>query len=147
MTAHILVEVICGKCGIAFAVPEPFDRERRQHGLVWFCPNGHSRVYAEPETARLRRENARLVQDQATLAEDANLARQDAALQTARAEKAEKRARTMRQRIQGGACVECNRTFPNLGRHMATEHALHADAVGSAKILRMPWRAKAAGHD
>ena len=47
--------MMCGKCGIEFYVPSFWQREKKDTGDGWFCPNGHSRVYRESEADKQRR--------------------------------------------------------------------------------------------
>jgi hypothetical protein len=38
-------EIICAECGITFAVPEVWRKEKQRTGDGWFCPNGHCRAW------------------------------------------------------------------------------------------------------
>ena len=40
-------QMICGKCGCVFAIPEFMRAEKEEIGGNWYCPNGHSRIYGE----------------------------------------------------------------------------------------------------
>jgi len=101
-------EMICGNCGVVFYVPEAFEKERRERGGGWHCPNGHTRVYRESDVAKLRRElsvekNLRLHFEHKT-------------------ERTEKELSRIKKRVHAGICPECNRTFKNLAAHMKTKH-------------------------
>ena len=45
----------CGKCGIVFFVPKSFYDQRINNGDDWHCPNGHKRIFTEPEVNKLER--------------------------------------------------------------------------------------------
>jgi hypothetical protein len=45
----------CGTCGVVFFVPDELEREYRQQGQVWHCPNGHTRSYTESEADKYKR--------------------------------------------------------------------------------------------
>jgi hypothetical protein len=112
----------CCSCGIRFAMPQDFMRQRRVDKAGFYCPNGHSQRYTVGEVERLRdeltREKQRTEQAQA-----------EARHQRERIEQRDRRisamkgvATKMRKRIAGGVCPCCNRTFQNLGRHMKGQH-------------------------
>ena len=108
-------EMECGACGIRFLVPQSFDNNKREHGLGWHCPNGHSRIYRESDSEKMRRERDLARQQVARAEQEAAEAREAQA-------KAERREKRIRKRIHAGVCPCCNRTFVNLGRHMQTKH-------------------------
>lgn len=125
----------CATCGVRWGLPAGYIACRREDKRAFHCPNGHQNVYGENEADRLRRERDTLKQQMARVEEEARQARQrqdaaEASEQMARAReaKAHKAARAIRARIQGGACPDCNRTFGNLARHMATKHKLVCEA-------------------
>lgn len=107
----------CIYCGVAFAVTDQFQRERRRDHRSFYCPNGHGQHYnAENEEQRLKRE--------LDAARDAL-----AASRTREAEEAKRHAATkgqltkVRNRIEKGICPDCNRHFVNVERHMKTKHS------------------------
>jgi len=105
----------CGECGIEFQVPQHFYRERRERKLGWYCPNGHSRIFNESESDKLRQERDRLKQ---RIAE-----KDDEILRAERALAAQKGQVTkLRKRAKAGVCPCCNRQFQNLKRHMDSKH-------------------------
>jgi ssDNA-binding Zn-finger/Zn-ribbon topoisomerase 1 len=105
----------CGECGERFALSKPFYDDRKRDGNIWYCPNGHPRVFREPELDVLRRERDLLKQ---------RLARKDDELAAARRdeERAVKKARRLEKRASAGTCPCCNRTFMQMSRHMKTKH-------------------------
>lgn len=40
-----MVDTHCHVCTIAFSVPKAFDDARKEDGVAFNCPNGHSLVY------------------------------------------------------------------------------------------------------
>ncbi|QLQ11138.1 MAG: hypothetical protein HZY75_13145 [Nocardioidaceae bacterium] len=114
----VLVEMRCGVCDISFAVPDYLQRECMETGRTWYCPNGHPRVYATTENARLRKESERLqaqlvhARDQRDAAERSNVALRGVVT---------KKSREL-SRVSKGVCPCCNRSFANLRRHMAGQH-------------------------
>lgn len=111
-----LVTEECPSCHIVYAIPRSlFDlaQERSlaspEETLSVYCPSGHSWHYmGKNEEQRLR---AELTKQQR--ANDDLLDR----LTTT-----EKDRRRVVKRATNGVCVECNRTFQNLLRHMKTKH-------------------------
>jgi hypothetical protein len=106
-----LVTMECGECGIVFAMSSSKYRRCKEKGEGWCCPNGHNRIFCESEIDKLKKEleaerqrkmNA-LTRENEALAEKAKLERK-------------------LKRVHKGVCPCCNRTFVNLGRHMATKH-------------------------
>ncbi len=110
-----LVVMRCGQCGISFAVPDFFQRERIEDGGSWYCPNGHCRAYTEPEVKKLQRKLAS-AEARAIAAEDQRRA-------------AEKRAAAARKRTGNGVCPCCKRTFVQLARHMNAKHPDYAESA------------------
>lgn len=105
----------CGECGIEFCVPDYFNTERLQRKLEWYCPNGHSRIYAESESDKLRRQLQRVEQENARLVGERDQAE-------ARATREQKARLRIEKRVQAGVCPHCTRHFMNLHRHMAHKH-------------------------
>jgi len=110
-----LEPLACGECGITFAVPIRWIKERRDHSGEFYCPNGHVRVFRESEVDRLRREVR-----QANESRDwykRQVEARDKQLAASRGQMTK-----LRNRIQRGVCPECRRSFENLRRHMVTQH-------------------------
>lgn len=117
-----MVALSCGECGIEFHVPAAWQRERREKGDNWYCPNGHCRVYRESDVDKLKRELA-----------VAERRRQEAEARTAaareRRDALERSLRTvkghqtrLKRRVAAGCCPCCRRSFQNLARHMQSQH-------------------------
>ena len=103
-------------CGISFAVPEWWNKGKRETHRTFWCPNGHQQSFpAESELERTRRERDRARQEIARV-------EQEAAEQVRRAERAEKEAKKLRKRAAAGTCPCCQRTFANMHVHMRKQH-------------------------
>jgi hypothetical protein len=118
-----LTTMDCDNCGGVFALNEGFRAKRKRDGGSWRCPYcGHSWVYSEWDTDRLKRELAaeRVRKDRAL--SDANEQRRRAAHAEAVA-RGHKAAKTrIKNRIKNGVCPCCTRTFQNLAAHMSSKH-------------------------
>lgn len=114
------VTIECGSCGVTFALTDKYDRARRDDHKTFYCPNGCGRAY-------LSKNKAEKLQDELS-AERARLdqARADAEFQKKRAAGIQGELTKTKKRVAGGACPCCNRTFVNLGRHMAGQHPSYA---------------------
>jgi hypothetical protein len=118
-----MTEMVCGKCGTPFAMPTSFYNECRKDSRVsFFCPHGHERIYGDGQIQRLTKELA---------AKDQELAakREEAERQRKRAEREERRVAAqkgintrLKNKIASGTCPCCDKLFPDLSSHMATEH-------------------------
>ena len=123
-----LVKMCCWNCGITYAMPERFQRERLENGGSFYCPSGHSAAYMDSAVKKLQR---KLNQ------EIASHDRTRTSLTSHRewVKDAERRvsahrgvATKLRKRAANGVCPCCTRTFVNLKRHMAAKHPGYADA-------------------
>lgn len=110
-----LQDQTCGRCGLIFAAPNWWWREKRANGQGWFCPNGCSRVFKEPEVDRLRRRNDQL---RSSLIHERD--QREAAERSAAAYKGH--LTKLRKRIDQGVCPHCKRSFASVMRHMASKH-------------------------
>lgn len=124
-SAMLWVETCCN-CGVIFGMANEIYRvaKQRREKSSFYCPNGHQQHYAtgETEADKLRRERDRLKQDRAYW-EDSNKRLQDALDRASRSASAYKGQVTrIKKRVSHGVCPCCNRTFDNLGRHMASKH-------------------------
>ena len=118
--------MICGECGIQFAPPTTFVRERREDGGAWYCPNGHRRIYSQREVDRLKEKLAtqRSLYDKrlSWLGEDLTWERNEraSAMGSLRATKGV--VTKLKRRIAAGICPCCQQRFLKLEQHIATEH-------------------------
>lgn len=118
----LAIEVCCN-CGIQFAMPSEVQARRREDHKTFYCPSGHGQSYnGKTEEEKLRERNARL---------------ERAAREQGRGPAIHSRivdrhqgcrhpdSETHRER-----CLPLlhNRTFADLGRHMAGQHPDYAEA-------------------
>ncbi len=102
-------------CGAPFAVPIVTYNRWRRDGTWWHCPHcGSRRHFTGPNE-----EQKRL----AKLEQDLTRERQRREQAQERATEESRRYSRIRKRIQNGVCPDCNRTFNNLAKHMATKHS------------------------
>lgn len=115
----------CGECGIEYAAPAVFWRERRaNHDMPFFCPNGHRRYFVgQTEEQKLRAERDRLKQQMAFKEDQVRWAEQARIDADRRASAMKGQVTRLKNRAAAGVCPCCNRSFENLKRHMATKHA------------------------
>jgi len=59
-TTYEVETCIHEKCGVHFAVPSLFQKERKKDHKMFYCPNGHGQYYtAKSEIERLKEELAK----------------------------------------------------------------------------------------
>ncbi len=105
----------CIECGVCFGVPNSFDEERRRDGNCFYCPNGHSQHYSDTRERQLARELAKKDQQLAASNEEIKRQRQRVS--------AQKRIVTrLKKKVALGTCPCCDKLFPDLSSHIATEH-------------------------
>jgi len=113
---YLLEEMVCGECGILFAMPEYYLRDRKNDHRIWFCPNGHQRYYsAESDIEKLRVEKEKLQTKLDWKRNEAN-----DLLASLRATRGV--VTKIKKRIESGVCLYCKRYFPRLGKHMKSKH-------------------------
>lgn len=115
----ILEEVVCGTCGIPYAVPADWIKQRRSESGDIHCPNGCRRTWSESDADRLRKQLEARERELREAKCDA-LNKQHA-LELERQAKAQLERKL--HRVSKGVCPCCKRSFQNLARHMATKHS------------------------
>jgi uncharacterized C2H2 Zn-finger protein len=125
-TVHVETRIhltTCCTCGVLFGYGEEYMREReRDHG--WFyCPNGHAQHYSGDNTEEQLRKDLAAARRREQAAH-ADRERQREARLTAERQRAAAKGQLTKtkNRIAKGVCPCCNRTFQNLGKHMAGQH-------------------------
>lgn len=108
----------CGECGVPFGLSDEFMAERKRDHKTWYCPNGHARHYPGITDAEKIR---RLEAERTHLRDQRDAAERSRAAQKAQATK----LRGKLKRVENGVCPECNRSFQDLARHMASKHKDH----------------------
>ncbi|MBA7498908.1 hypothetical protein ES704_01647 [subsurface metagenome] len=113
-TVKLVTEVCCA-CGIVFAMPQEVNERLRTKGGTFYCPNGHSQVYTEPDIEVLRKKL--LAEQQRSLQFKTQL---NGALDSLNATK--KELRQTKRRVNAGVCPYCRRHFTNVERHIHCKH-------------------------
>jgi hypothetical protein len=122
-----LVDTTCHQCGVLFAVPDWFDKARREDHQTFHCPNGHMLAYRTSELDKARTELAK-TQGQLTRAQGTITHLRDQVSAAERQVSAHKGQVTrLRKRVANGVCPCCSRTFADVARHMATKHPDYAE--------------------
>lgn len=126
-TINIGVQLIteeCCVCGVMFALPETLRDKLLQTKKDFYCPNGHDQRYTGKTEAEKQRERAdRLERTLANAEEDLRCER--ASHRTTKGN-----VTKLKKRVANGVCPCCQRSFANLGRHMAGQHPDYAEASG-----------------
>lgn len=108
----------CPTCGIWFAMPADFQRQRRLDGQGFYCPVGHGQHYNNTLEKQLLDLKNQLSSERARGDQyrEANqgLQRQLSATQGV--------ITRIKNRVKNGVCPCCNRSFENLARHMHNQH-------------------------
>lgn len=123
----VLETMVCGDCGILFALPEEMlDWARKTPSLTWYCPNGHSRHFpGKTLEQKLREAKEALAREKASHDQtQASLTAQRGAATRARNERDR-----IKKRVTHGVCPCCNRTFKQLAAHMRNKHPEFAETV------------------
>ena len=114
----------CVSCGVDFAMTDDLIRARRRDGKTFWCPNGHPQSYTETDATRLKKAQQELERARATQTHLRD--QRDAAERSASAYKGQ--VTRIKKRVGNGVCPCCNRSFANLGRHMAGQHPDYRDS-------------------
>jgi len=120
--AGVLNVFTCPVCGITYGAPDEFVKAQRRDGGKVYCCRGHELGWDETEAQRLRK---RLATAEATATHYRDQA--EAAERSRRAIKGH--LTRVKRRVAAGVCPCCNRTFKDLGRHMAGQHPDYAGAA------------------
>jgi len=114
-TSVKLVTEECCACGIIFAMPQQVNERLRTKGGTFYCPNGHSQVYTEPDIEVLRKKL--LTEQRRSQGLETQLNGALDSLSTTR-----KELRRTKKRVNAGVCPYCRRHFDNVERHVHTKH-------------------------
>jgi hypothetical protein len=132
-----LYVIDCGVCGITFGLPERLNDHALAHpanapGTVYFyCPAGHQLRYnGESREQELERSLEASRNRAARLTADLDQTEASRKAQKAAATRARNERDRILQRIKGGVCPCCNRSFKNVRRHMASQHPDYAIPEG-----------------
>jgi hypothetical protein len=121
----LLVDECCN-CSMTYAVPEDFDKRRRQDGGTFYCPAGHPQSYTKSEIDKLRDKAASEERRRKSAEAGLTAARDQAAAAERRASARKGVITRMRNKIAAGQCQECEQEFPDLGAHVTAYHPGYA---------------------
>lgn len=105
----------CPACGILFAIPEIFEKARREDGGSFFCPGGHFMSFKPWAKEKLEEAQRQLT---AARCAEADAKR---ALEKEREDRVKEAAKEKR-RHASGKCPCCQRSFASLSRHIKHMH-------------------------
>lgn len=118
--------VVCCQCNERFGMTYELFRTAMARGeqFVWYCPHGHSQVFAkgESDAEKLRRERDRLLQRVAERDDEVRRQKELRASAERRVSAARGQITRLKNRAAAGVCPCCNRSFTNLLRHMHSQH-------------------------
>lgn len=120
---------VCPTCGITYAIPERLATNRREKGGGWYCPNGHWLTFTKTEAQELREKLDAEKRTAEWWKQRSQEARKAADHQEARANGYKGALTKVKKRVGNGVCPCCNRTFADVGRHMATKHPTFKESV------------------
>jgi len=107
----------CRVCGITFAAPEEFWRQRHNdHSLAFHCPAGHGSCFAGETEAQKYKRLFEQEQQRLRLEKETN-ERQRRMLKTSTT-----KLTNLKKRVANGVCPCCKRTVSQMARHMASKH-------------------------
>lgn len=125
-----LVERACPDCGITYAVPDRWLKEKQDTNGAFWCPNGCERHFcgetASAKAKRLERELRQTSDDRDWFKRRTDELANEAEHERNRAKGYKGQLTKVKKRISNGVCPCCNRFFENLHRHMATKHPDYA---------------------
>lgn len=129
-----IVAVWCPSCGVPYGLAKSYRDRRRDDHQGWKCPNGCA-VHFPAGTSDLEKKAAKL---EAELEAARSLAQREAnrrvqaehqvVVSDRRRAAAKGQLTKTKNRIANGVCPCCNRTFVNLGKHMAGQHPDYTEA-------------------
>jgi hypothetical protein len=100
-----LITIVCGGCGIPFAIPENYLEKLKETHANWHCPNGCVRHFtAESEAEKLQRQLRRREYEIAQLSSSKIQLEQQL------------------QKVASGKCPCCNKVYKHLQAHMKNKH-------------------------
>lgn len=128
-----LVTETCISCGIEFAFPEEFKRERLNDHRLYYCPNGHSMFYGGKSEAEKLREKLAVEQKNSAFWRQREADERQQRDHAERQRDAYKGHNTrLKKRVAGGKCPCCSTSFNDLAAHMAEKHPDYAPTATDA---------------
>lgn len=122
----------CYRCHVPFGIPQQWQDSLRESHATFYCPAGHGQHYnGKSDLEKAQERAARLERQVANREEDLRSERASHELTERRRRAAKGQLTKTKKRIANGVCPCCNRTFADLGRHMAGQHPDYAEASTS----------------
>ena len=106
----------CFTCGIGIAMTESQKKAFHEKGQIIHCVLGHRTVRRQSDVQRLTQQLSE--QEKRTAELEAEIVGKDALLHIET-----KKRRSLERRVRNGVCPHCRRSFQNLKRHIANQHA------------------------
>ena len=122
----------CARCGVVFAIPAALEARRREDGLGFYCPSGHSLSFGQSEVEKLKSKlaDARSDVEWYRVAEKEAREGRDAAERSAAAFKGH--LTRIRRLVLSGLCPWCRRNFPNVHEHCKKQHPEMVEKLAEA---------------
>jgi len=116
-------------CHALIILPHDSMLDLMQSREVFYCWRGHAQHFTGKTDAE------RAIEERNAARDERDRAKREVEYYRARADKMERsraaykgRVTRIKKRIGNGVCPCCNRTFSNLGRHMASQHPGYQDS-------------------
>jgi hypothetical protein len=114
----------CCVCGVHFAFDSDVVAKLKRTGDGFYCPNGHNLIFiGETETDKLKRELSSALNDRAYFRDRLDETAAELTTKKRLYTRTKNELTKVKTRIAAGVCPDCNRTFQNVARHMATKHS------------------------
>lgn len=125
------------ECGISFAVPAHWRKQKLRDHSWWYCPNGHHQHYPGTSDIEKAKAEAEALRSQLAAETQSRKYWTKRAEQERKAKEGVKRSRAavkgqltkVKRRVANGVCPCCNRHFEDLQLHMAAKHADYVEAT------------------
>lgn len=120
----------CYLCGVLFALPAAFERDRRSDQKAFYCPNGHGQSYVgETEAQRLAKQLAAKEREVQAAKSREQHALSEASYFRKERDTKERQLRgtkgvvtRLKRKLVAGRCPCCSRKFKDLETHIAERH-------------------------
>lgn len=118
--ASVPYEIVsCYACGTTIAIESSLYAALLENKKLFWCPQGHEQHFTGKNLKEQLAETKAQLESEKKKRE---WAEQSARAEKERADRALAAKKRLRKRVKNGVCPDCNRTFQNLQRHMATKH-------------------------
>lgn len=110
-----LTLIECANCHMVFGVYSNTVERWQKNGETFYCPKGHSNWYGESEASRLRKS---LENKERSI----EFWRNQNAATTLQLRAKKGQLTKLKNKIAAGTCPCCSQDFPNIKKHIETEH-------------------------